>query len=138
MTMNLKTISLLVLALLFAAAARSHAFGWALVNAKIRSELPDVRRITTAELAAWLDDAARSAPLLLDVRTRAEFDVSHIAGARHVEPNAPAAAIRGPEGARDRDLLRGRISFGGVREEVDGRRLHECGESRGLDFSLGE
>ncbi len=76
-----------------ASAARSHAFGWALVNAKIRSEFPDVRRITTAELAAWLKASDRPAPLLLDVRTRAEFDVSHLAGAKHVEPTAPASVV---------------------------------------------
>ena len=92
--MNVKTISILALALLFASAVRSHAIGWALVNAKIRSEFPDVRRITTGELAAWLNDRNRPAPLLLDVRTRAEFEISHLAGAKHVEPGAAAAVIR--------------------------------------------
>ena len=91
----MKTIGILVLALLCASATRGHAFGWALVNAKIRSEFPDVRRITTAELAAWLNDPARPAPRLLDVRTRAEFDISHLSGATHVEPGAAAVAIGG-------------------------------------------
>ena len=95
--MNLKTISFLALALLFAFAARSYGFGWSLVNAKIRSEFPNVRRITTAELAAWLNDRKRPAPVLLDVRTRAEFDVSHLEGAEHVEPAAVASAIRHPK-----------------------------------------
>lgn len=89
----MKTISILVLALLLASVARGHAFGWALVNAKIRSEFPDVRRITTAELAEWLNDPKRPAPRLLDVRTRAEFDVSHLRGARHVEPGAAVADV---------------------------------------------
>jgi rhodanese-related sulfurtransferase len=80
--------------LLLACATRSYAFGWTLINAKIRSEFPDVKRITTAELAAWLDDAERPVPVLLDVRTRAEFEVSHLAHAEHVEPNAPASVIR--------------------------------------------
>lgn len=91
--MKLKTISILILALLVASATRGHAFSWALVNAKIRSEFPDVRRITTAELAAWLEDSSRPAPRLLDVRTRAEFDVSHLRGAKHVDPEATAAAV---------------------------------------------
>lgn len=95
--MNLKTIGILMLGLLLASAARSYAFGWALVNAKIRSEFPQVRRITPAELAAWMNDRTRAAPLLLDVRTRAEFDVSHIAGARHVEPNSAAWVIAEPK-----------------------------------------
>ena len=92
--MNVKTISILALALLFASAVRGHAIGWALVNAKIRSEFPGVRRITTTELAMWLNDRSRHAPLLLDVRTKAEFEVSHLAGAKHVEPGAAASIIR--------------------------------------------
>ena len=100
--MKLKTISILVLALLFASAVRGHAFGWALVNAKIRSEFPDVRRITTAELAAWLNDSSRPAPRLLDVRTRAEFDVSHLHGAKHVDPDAAAASVGG---AKDQPIV---------------------------------
>ena len=91
----MKTISILILALLVASATRGHAFGWAIVNAKIRSEFPDVPRITTAELAAWLNDPKRPAPRLLDVRTRAEFDVSHLRGATHVEPGAAVSDLGG-------------------------------------------
>ncbi len=92
--MHFKTITILALALLFASVVRGQAIGWALVNAKIRSEFPDVPRITTDELAAWLPDRSRPAPLLLDVRTRAEFEVSHLPGAKHVEPDAPASVVR--------------------------------------------
>ena len=92
--MNLRLISILALGLLLASAAGAYAFGWALVNAKNRSEFPDVPRITTAELAEWLNDSSRPAPLLLDVRTQAEFEISHLARAKHVEPNAPPSAIR--------------------------------------------
>src|SRR3954466_14812679 len=74
-------------------ARTSFAFGWLLIDAKIRHDFPDVKRITTAELARWLDDESRPRPVLLDVRTRAEFDVSHLAGARLVEPEAPASVI---------------------------------------------
>ncbi len=75
----------------------SHAIGWTLVNAKVRSDFPEVKRITTAELAAWLNDPQRSAPVLLDVRAREEFAVSHLAGAEHVQPDAPASAINHPK-----------------------------------------
>ena len=95
--MNFKTITLLVFALLFASAAGAYAFGWALVNAKIRSEFPDVPRMSTSELANWLNDSSRAAPLLLDVRTRAEFDVSHLRGAKQVEPDAPASVVGAAE-----------------------------------------
>ncbi|HEX8679944.1 MAG TPA: rhodanese-like domain-containing protein [Chthoniobacterales bacterium] len=53
------------------------------MNAAIRGEFREVEPITTAELAAWLADDARPAPLLVDVRTRAEYEVSHLAGAEY-------------------------------------------------------
>ena len=120
--MNLKTISILAVALLFASATRGYAIGWALVNAKIRSEFPDVRRITTAELAAWLNDAKRPAPLLLDVRTRGEFDVSHLAGAKHVAPDAAASAIRE---AKDRPIVT--YCSVGYRSGAFAKKLGEAG-----------
>ncbi|MBA3883488.1 MAG: rhodanese-like domain-containing protein [Chthoniobacterales bacterium] len=91
-----KTAFALVLALC-GGALSAHAIGWALVNAKVRTDFPDVKRITTAELASWLDDQARPAPLLLDVRTCAEYDVSHLRNAQHVEPDAPASEIAQPK-----------------------------------------
>ena len=100
--MNWKTISILALALLVASTSRGHGFGWAIVNAKVRSDFPEVRRISTAELAAWLNDRSRPAPLLLDVRTPAEYEVSHLAGAKQVEPDALAAIVREP---KDRPIV---------------------------------
>ena len=95
--MNFKTVSALALVILFASTAGASAFGWALVNAKIRRDFPNVQRISTTELAAWLADSTRPAPLLLDVRTRAEFDLSHLARARQVEPESPASVISEPK-----------------------------------------
>ncbi len=87
----------LLLVLLVALATSAQAIGWKLVNAKIRSEFPDVPRISTHELAAWLNDRTRPAPVLLDVRERAEFEVSHLRNALHVAPNAEAAVIALPK-----------------------------------------
>lgn len=39
-----------------------------------------MQQITPAELAAWLADASREPPLLLDVREPWEFQTCHIAG----------------------------------------------------------
>lgn len=89
-------IAILAFAGLCGAVATSHAIGWALVNAKVRHDFPDVKRISTAELAAWLGDRTRLAPLLLDVRTRVEYEVSHLFNAEHVEPDALASAVRQP------------------------------------------
>lgn len=40
-----------------------------------------MEHVTAPELAAWLADGARPAPLLLDVREPWEFETCHIAGA---------------------------------------------------------
>ena len=93
--MKLRVLLMLVaLGCCFGGIATSHAIGWSLVNAKIRRDFPAVRRITTAELAEWINDPRRPQPFLLDVRERAEFDVSHLPRAHHVEPDAPASVVQ--------------------------------------------
>lgn len=60
---------------------------WDEVNALIERKFPGTPKISTGQLAQWLDDGR---PLvLLDVRQRAEFDVSHIRSARFA-PNDSA------------------------------------------------
>jgi len=54
----------------------------------VRTKFPLVRQLQPAELAAWLKEEQRRKPILLDVRTQAEFQVSHLPGARRVEPDA--------------------------------------------------
>lgn len=71
--------------------------GWGLVNAKIHHEFPDVPRMQTAELAELLNKANDQKPLLLDVRTKAEFDVSHFAGATRIEPGADVTKLDLPK-----------------------------------------
>ena len=96
------TVTVTLMMLAFGHYASAEGIGWKLVNAKIRSEFPNVKRITTAELTAWLDDRTREQPVLLDVRTRAEFQISHLRNARHVDPNAQASAVRLP---KDRPIV---------------------------------
>ncbi len=60
---------------------------WFLLKKSLRQRFPKVEWISTAELAGWMSDHSRNAPLLLDVRTTQEWEVSHLAGARRVEPN---------------------------------------------------
>ncbi|MCD6041548.1 MAG: Rhodanese-like protein [Burkholderiales bacterium] len=43
-----------------------------------------MRQIVPAELAAWLADAARDKPLLLDVREPWEWQAARIEGAQHI------------------------------------------------------
>ncbi len=48
-----------------------------------------------SQLADWLADRQRPAPVLLDVRTPAEWEVSHLPGARRVDPQANAKTAAG-------------------------------------------
>ncbi len=50
----------------------------------IWKKFPDVRQLPTHELAAWLADTNRHAPLLADTREAEEFLVSHLRGARNL------------------------------------------------------
>jgi len=123
--MNLpKAFGIAVVLLFVALATSGYALGWSLINAKIRHEFPDVKRISTAELAAWLSDHGRPAPLLLDVRTRAEYEVSHLANAEHVDPDAPATAM---DVAKDRPIVT--YCSVGYRSAAFAQRLRAAGFS---------
>lgn len=92
-----RLVALVSLACLAAAAALSaQGIGWSLINAEIRRKFPDVARITTAELAQWLADKGRTPPILLDVRTAPEFQVSHLAGAVRIEPGSDPEQLHLP------------------------------------------
>lgn len=63
--------------------------GLRLAQWSVRARFPDVRFISTAQLAGWLSDTNREAPVLLDARTEVEFNVSHLPNAvREVPPEA--------------------------------------------------
>jgi rhodanese-related sulfurtransferase len=60
---------------------------WFLLKQSLRHRFPKVEWITTAQLAGWLADKQRPPPLLFDVRTAEEWNVSHLPGAQRVDPN---------------------------------------------------
>ena len=68
---------------------------WFLLKKSLRHKFTKIEWISTSELADWLADKRRSAPVLLDVRTPEEWNVSHLPGARRVEPNASAESVGG-------------------------------------------
>ena len=63
---------------------------WLLLKRSLRTRFSEIDWITTQQLADWLADKDRRQPALLDVRTAAEWNVSHLAGARRVDPTADA------------------------------------------------
>src|SRR4051794_29705329 len=83
---------LLVVGLLIAVAAALgfRSVDWFLLKTSLRQKFPKVEWISTIELADWLANKKRPAPVLLDVRTSDEWNVSHLPAARHVEPDASA------------------------------------------------
>jgi len=59
----------------------------------VRGRFPDVSHLSPAALDAWLRDAQRPAPQLIDTRSEEEYAVSHLPNARHVDHGAPASVI---------------------------------------------
>ncbi len=98
--------------------------GWGLVNAKIHSEFPDVPRIQTSELAELLNNSKEQKPLLLDVRTKAEFDVSHFAGATRVEPGSDVTRLTLP---KDKPIVT--YCSVGYRSAAMAKKLRDAGYS---------
>ncbi|HEV2096131.1 MAG TPA: rhodanese-like domain-containing protein, partial [Chthoniobacterales bacterium] len=70
--------------------AKSESFEWVVLKATLRTKFPNVRWISTEELAGRLADHSRQEPVLLDVRTEAEWNVSHLPRARRVDPGTSA------------------------------------------------
>ncbi len=59
---------------------------WDSIQKEIEQKFPQVKQLKVDELEDWLADSKRTAPLLIDVREETEFAVSHLKGARRVQP----------------------------------------------------
>jgi rhodanese-related sulfurtransferase len=64
-------------------------------KATVRARYPTVPQLSTTNLASLLathrPDSQTTNVVLLDVRSRKEFDFSHLPGARHIDPDAKPA-----------------------------------------------
>jgi rhodanese-related sulfurtransferase len=78
-------LSPLVLPLVAQAADPASLRSW------ISLRYPGVAWVDTHELARWLE--GESPPILLDARSEEEFAVSHLSGARRVDPEATAEEL---------------------------------------------
>jgi rhodanese-related sulfurtransferase len=83
-------LGLLMTGLIVAALAflGMRSIDWFLLKQTLHHRFPKIEWITTAQLADWLADRQRQQPVLLDVRTEDEWNVSHLHGARRVDPSA--------------------------------------------------
>jgi len=61
-----------------------------ILQRRTAARFPDVRWITTDELARWQEDTEQPQPLILDARTQPEYAVSHLKGAILVDPYRPS------------------------------------------------
>ena len=66
------------------------AIAYEVLQRRIARRFPEVRWIRTGELAGWQEDSLRMQPVLLDARTQAEFEVSHLKGAVQIDPYKPS------------------------------------------------
>jgi len=100
----MRTLASSVLCLLALQAGCSDPLTWRAVDRMIAADFPDVPAITTDSLAARLADSTAPRPLLLDARSPEEYAVSHLPGARRVDPRADS--IMGVDTlARDRPIV---------------------------------
>lgn len=60
---------------------------WWAIEFLIAIKFPDVKQLSTENLAQWRSDNSRSDPLLLDARTNEEYRVSHLLDAKLVPSN---------------------------------------------------
>ncbi|HYJ03642.1 MAG TPA: rhodanese-like domain-containing protein [Chthoniobacterales bacterium] len=88
-------LGLLMTGLIVAAVALlfMRSIHWYLLKKSLERSFPRVEWISTQELASWLGDKSKPAPVLLDVRTPEEWNVSHLPGARHADPKAPLGSV---------------------------------------------
>jgi rhodanese-related sulfurtransferase len=88
-------LALLMTGLIVAAVALlfTRSINWFLLKKTLEHRFPEVAWISTQELANWLADKGKPAPLLLDVRTPEEWNVSHLPGARHAVPKSPIESV---------------------------------------------
>lgn len=98
------------------------------------SKFPEVKWITTEDLARWRADSGRPQPVILDARTGSEFEISHLKGATLIDPYKPSllALQRLP---RDTALVV--YSSAGYRGARVASWLGKTGYTRGLNLSGG-
>lgn len=67
--------------------AHHNRLTWVSVNALIQRQFPNVKQISVTQLHAWLTDPRHKPPILLDVRSNIEFQVSHLHHAQWINSN---------------------------------------------------
>ena len=94
------TAAILAIGVLLAA----RPLAWMALRQVLRWKFPEVRRISTRNLATSLQDGSHSALLLLDARTPSEYALSHLPNAQRVDFDSdPSRQLGGI--AKDRSIV---------------------------------
>jgi rhodanese-related sulfurtransferase len=107
-------------------AAPKDSVTWDAVFAWIQRDWPEVPQMSTRELAQRMAANSGATPLLIDVRTREEYEVSHLPGAIWAETPSQIASAMG--GASDRKPVVLYCSVG-VRSSRAAAKLMESGRA---------
>lgn len=81
---NILFFSLIVLCMSIVARLRWRSLAFSAIKHLIRRKYPQVKSLTTQQLAQWLQDPAQL--ILLDARNQAEYQQSHLQHARWFDP----------------------------------------------------
>jgi rhodanese-related sulfurtransferase len=72
---------------------------WGRLKDEVRQRFPGIPKITGEELTAWMRKSDSTQPLLLDARAEAEFNTSHLPGARRAGSTLTELGIEGKLGS---------------------------------------
>lgn len=78
-------------------------------------KFPEVQWIDQAELARWREDPGRTAPLVLDARTAAEYQVSHLRDAVLVDAGRPSLRPLAGRAKNDPIVVYGSVGYRSAR-----------------------
>ena len=78
-------------------------------------KFPDVQWIDRADLARWREDAGRTPPVMLDARTSAEYEVSHLRDAIRVDPGRPSVRPLGARAKNDPIVVYSSVGYRSAR-----------------------
>lgn len=84
---------------------------WGKVKDAVRASSPGVVAIEGAKLQEWIPAIDRPRPVLLDVRSQAEFDAGHLPGARHLSADKAPADIGFEDKEKTRFVLYCSVGF---------------------------
>lgn len=80
-------LATLVMSFSFIQTGYSQEMAWSKILQDVRKQHPDVVQLSTDSLAQWLATPNATQPLLIDIREKKEYEVSHLAGAIHMDPD---------------------------------------------------